>query len=83
MKLPDEFSTSDAQEWLFDNLPDYEAYVMLHKLCRDGAKPHSLLRKEIFGESEYAADALDALLIVVSLAKKKEIFCSLFAYICL
>lgn len=71
VKLPDEFSTSDAQEWLFDNLPDYEAYVMLHKLCRDGAKPHSLLRKEIFGESEYAADALDALLIVVSLAKKE------------
>lgn len=71
VKLPDEFSTSDAQEWLFDNLPDYEAYVMLHKLCRDGAKPHSLLRKEIFGDSEYAADALDALLIVVSLAKKE------------
>lgn len=71
VELPDEFSTSDAQEWLFDNLPDYEAYVMLHKLCRDGAKPHSLLRKEIFGESDYAADALDALLIVVSLAKKE------------
>jgi len=71
VKLPDEFSTSDAQEWLFDNLPDYEAYVMLHKLCRDGAKPHSLLRKEIFGDSEYAADTLDALLIVVSLAKKE------------
>lgn len=71
VELPDEFSTSDAQEWLFDNLPDYEAYVILHKLCRDGAKPHSLLRREIFGESEYAADALDALLIVVSLAKKE------------
>lgn len=71
VELPDECSTSDAQEWLFDNLPDYEAYVILHKLCRDGAKPHSLLRREIFGESEYAADALDALLIVVSLAKKE------------
>lgn len=71
VELPDDFSTSAAQEWLFDNLPDYEAYVILQKLCRDGAKPYSLLKKEIFGESEYSEEALDALLGVVSLAQKE------------
>ena len=69
--LSEGLSTSDAQVWLFDNLPNYEAYVVLHKLCRDGAKPYSLLRKEIFGDSEYAGAALDALLVVASLAKKE------------
>ena len=69
--LSEELTIDEAQEWLFDNLPDYEAYVKLHQLCRDGAKPYSLLRREIFGDSEYAFEALDALLVIVSLAKKE------------
>ena len=69
-ELHSNISTSDAQEWLYDNLPDYEAFVELHKQCRDGAKSYTELKKKIFGDSEYASDALDALLVIVSLAKK-------------
>ena len=69
-ELQSNISTSDAQEWLYDNLPDYEAFVELHKQCRDGAKSYTELKKKIFGDSEYASDALDALLVIVSLAKK-------------
>lgn len=69
-ELSKTLTTLDAQEWLFDNLPEYEAYVKLHQLCRDGAKPYTQLRKTIFGDSEYARDALDALLVIASLAKK-------------
>ena len=72
IKLPFDFSASDAQEWLFENLPDYQAFVKLHELCRDGAKSYTELKEKIFGNSEYAADALDALLVVVSLAKKND-----------
>lgn len=71
INLSDKMTKEETQEWLYDNLPDYEAFVILHKLCRDGAKPYSLLKKEIFGTSEYATDALDALLIISSLAKKE------------
>src|SRR5699024_4669031 len=69
-ELHSNISTSDAQEWLYDNLPDYEAFVELHKQCRDGAKSYTELKKKIFGDSKYASDALDALLVIVSLAKK-------------
>lgn len=68
--LPDDIETSAAQEWLFDNLPNYQAFVELHKLCRDGAKSYSELKIKIFGENDNACDALDALLVIVSLAKK-------------
>lgn len=71
IKLPSDISTSDAQEWLFENLWDYQAFVKLYELCRDGAKSYTELKTKIFGNSEYAGDALDALLAVVSLAKKK------------
>lgn len=72
IKLPSDISMVDAQEWLFENLPDYQAFVKLHELCRDGAKSYKELKKKIFGNSEYAADALDALLVVASLAKKND-----------
>ena len=71
IKLPSDISTSDAQEWLFENLWNYQAFVKLYELCRDGAKSYTELKTKIFGNSEYAGDALDALLAVVSLAKKK------------
>lgn len=72
IKLPSDISVSDAQEWLFENLPDYQAFMKLHELCRDGAKSYTELKEKIFGNSEYAASALDALLVVVSLAKKND-----------
>ena len=68
--LPSDTSTKDAQEWLYDNLPEYEAFVKLNGLCRDGAKSYSFLRGELFGEDEEASEALDSLLSVVSLAAK-------------
>ena len=69
-ELPNSISVSDVQEWLYDNLPDYQAYIKLHELCRDGAKSYTILRNEIFGDDLQSSDALDALLVVVSLAKK-------------
>ncbi len=68
--LSNDISTSKAQEWLYDNLPKYEAFVKLNLLCRDGAKSYSYIRQELFGDSIKGADALDALLSVVSLASK-------------
>ena len=70
--LPENLSVTDAQEWLFENLPDYEAYVELHRLCRDGAKSYTTLKEKIFGKGKYSCDALDALLVIVSLAKKND-----------
>ena len=68
--LPDNTSTPQAQEWLYDNLPKYEAFVKLNLLCRDGAKSYSDIRQELFGNSKNGSAALDALLSVVSLASK-------------
>ena len=70
VELPFDISTSEAQEWLYDNLPNYKAYVELYSLCRDGAKSYTELKQKIFGDSKDAEKALDALLVVVSLAKK-------------
>lgn len=66
----DDISQSEAQEWLYDNLPKYEAFVLLNKLCRDGAKSYSEIKKAMFGAHADAEKALDALLILVSLAAK-------------
>lgn len=60
----------EAQAWLFDNLPRYQAFIELNKHCRDGAKAYSFLRQNIFGDNEFSADALDALLLIASLAQK-------------
>ena len=70
IKLPDNIKQNDAQEWLYDNLPRYEAFVLLNKICREGAKSYSEIRNTIFGSKENANEALDALLILVSLASK-------------
>lgn len=68
--LPNDISQSQSQEWLYDNLPKYQAFVLLNKLCRDGAKSYSEIKKELFGGSENAEKALDSLLALVSLAAK-------------
>lgn len=70
ISLPASISAIDAQEWLYDNLPDYESFVRLNENCRNGAKSHSFLCKSIFGNDPFSKDALDALLVIVSLAKK-------------
>jgi ATP-dependent helicase YprA (DUF1998 family) len=68
--LQDGISQSQAQEWLYDNLPKYEAFVSLNKLCRDGAKSYSQIKDKLFGNNVNAEKALDALLVLVSLAEK-------------
>lgn len=68
--LPNDISRSKAQEWLYDNLPKYEAFVLLNKLCRDGAKSYSEIKNTLFGSCTNAEKALDALLVLVSLAAK-------------
>lgn len=70
--LPEGISSTDAQEWLYDNLPDYEAFAKLHELCRDGARAYSELKDEIFGNGDDSSAAMDALLVIASLAKKGE-----------
>lgn len=70
MNLPENISQSEAQEWLYDNLPKYEAFVLLNKLCRDGAKSYSEIKNTLFGVHANAQKALDALLVLVSLAGK-------------
>lgn len=68
--LPQDISQNDAQAWLYDNLPRYEAFLKLHELCREGAKSYSFLENKIFGAHENSKEALDALLVLVSLAQK-------------
>lgn len=68
--LHDDISQDQAQEWLYNNLPKYEAFVLLNKLCRDGAKSYSEIKKTLFGNSANSEKALDVLLALVSLAAK-------------
>lgn len=68
--LDDNISQNEAQEWLYDNLPKYEAFISLNRLCRDGAKSYSEIKETIFGTHADAGKALDALLVLVSLAAK-------------
>lgn len=68
--LPKNASVSEAQEWLYDHLPQYEAFVKLNLLCRDGAKSYSDIRRGLFEDDDNGDKALDALLSVVSLAVK-------------
>ena len=69
--LPENTTLSDAQAWLYDNLPRYEAFVSLNEECRTGAKAYSYLREKLFPGVAVASDALDALLVIVSLAEKE------------
>jgi ATP-dependent helicase YprA (DUF1998 family) len=68
--LPSDISQEAAQEWLYDNLPKYEAFVELNKLCREGAESYSQIKETVFGLDTSAEKALDALLVLVSLASK-------------
>lgn len=68
--LHNNITQSEAQEWLYDNLPKYETFVSLNKLCRDGAKSHSEIKHKLFGDHHDTDKALDALLVLVSLAAK-------------
>jgi ATP-dependent helicase YprA (DUF1998 family) len=68
--LPSDISRDDAQKWLYNNLHKYEPFVKLHKLCRDSAKSYSDIKEAIFGKSAFSEKALDALLVLVSLAAK-------------
>ena len=68
---PANSTVEQTQEWLYDNLPRYEAFVKLNMLCRDGAKSYSEIKNSLFGNSSDGEKALDALLVLVSLAAKQ------------
>lgn len=68
--LPHDINPSQAQEWLYDNLPKYQAFVQLNQLCRNGAKSYTEIKKTLFGDSANAEKAIDVLLALVSLASK-------------
>lgn len=68
--LPADIKQTEAQEWLYDNLPKYEAFVKLNKICRDGAKSYTEIKENVFGKSINSEKALDALLVLVSMAAK-------------
>ncbi|AGA58892.1 helicase family protein with metal-binding cysteine cluster [Thermobacillus composti KWC4] len=70
--LPENIDNEQAQAWLYENLPKYEAFVKLKKLCRDGANSYSFLREQLFGDHRHAGNALDALLALVPLAQKND-----------
>lgn len=69
-KLPSNISQTEAQEWLYDNLPMYEAFAKLRKQCIDGAKSYSALMNAVFDNCSNAEEALDSLLVIASLAEK-------------
>lgn len=68
--LPHDYDLEQTQAWLYDNLPKYEAFVILNKLCRDGAKPYSEIKDTLFAANSDGDKALDALLALVSLAAR-------------
>lgn len=69
--LPENITLEDAEAWLFDNLPRYQGFIDLYKLCRQGAKPYSEIKEKVFGDSTADA-ALDSLLVITSLAVKGD-----------
>jgi ATP-dependent helicase YprA (DUF1998 family) len=69
-EIPEHFNVIQAQAWLYDNLPRYEAFVSLTQICKDGAKSFSSIKNSLFKNSSNATSALNALLVLVSLAQK-------------
>lgn len=70
VSLSESITLSTAQEWLYDNLPRYQAFVDLNRECRKGATAYSKLEESVFPGEPNAADALDSLLVITSLAEK-------------
>lgn len=70
-ELPDNYTVEETQEWLYDNLPKYEAFISLNRLCSESAMSYSELMEVLFGNSINSEKALNTLLVLVSLAVKK------------
>lgn len=68
--LDSEITKIGAEEWLYEKLKEYEAFGELKKLCREGAKSLSVLKREIFNNHIDASAALDALISIAPLARK-------------
>lgn len=68
--LNDDITQTEAQAWLYDNLPRYEAFVSLNMQCRGGAKSYSEIKTALFDNDPDSGKALDALLVLVALAAK-------------
>jgi ATP-dependent helicase YprA (DUF1998 family) len=72
INLDENISKIDAQEWLYDNLPKYEPFNKLDKICRESAKSYSDIKNYIFGDNYNSVSALDTLLKITSLAEKNK-----------
>lgn len=68
-QLPDSIDLSEAKTWLYDNLPRYQGFIDLYRVCREGAESYSKIKFHVFG-SDNADNALDSLLVIVSMAEK-------------
>lgn len=67
--LPDSIDLSGAKAWLYDKLPHYQGFVDLYRICREGARSYSEIKAHVF-ENDNADNALDSLLVIVSMAEK-------------
>lgn len=72
VSLDEGISREEVQEWLYEHLPQYEAFLLLHRHCRDGAKSFTEIKESIFGDHEDSSKALDALLVISTLAVKEN-----------
>lgn len=69
--LPASIDLNTAKAWLYDKLPYYQGFIDLYRICREGAKSYSEIKTSIFADA-CADDALDALLVIVSMAEKDD-----------
>lgn len=67
--LSDSVDLDAAKAWLYDKLPYYQGFIDLYRICREGAKSYSEIKFSVF-ENDNADDALDSLLVIVSMAEK-------------
>lgn len=70
--LLEDISINYAEEWLYDTLLKYEAFIKLKKECREGAKSLTELKRNIFNDDVNSEQALDALISIAPLAKKNN-----------
>ncbi len=75
-KLNDDIDLEEAELWLYDKLSIYEAFCKMMIACGGGAKSYSDLRQIIFDNRTNSDKALDVLISIAPLAKKKG--CNLF-----
>lgn len=70
-ELDNNIELEKAEAWLYDKLATYEAFCKMMIACGDGAKSYSDLRHIIFEDKANSDKALDVLISIAPLAKKR------------